>query len=180
MGLKLREMGRSVRGLSSRNIWFHYRCTITLAFLVFVCGEIIIGIMIGSYYAHELSGVNSVLLFLFITIGQLIGGAYFITQGRKLAGPLLGYMESPDSNPRPENEQRVRDFVFWTETSSASMILNTGSSCFFYVALSTGALDPAGPWYYFPTGFVMIVSRVVITLSQVCSLHTNHRPVCTT
>ena len=159
-------MGRTVRGFSPRNIWSHYRSIIALSFLVFVCGEVAVGIAVVNYSEWS-SDILIVLIFLSISISQFIAGAYFIVQARSLAGPLLGYMENPESNPRPENERRVRAFVNWVQMSSASMILNTASSSFYLIALAAGALTPSGPMYYFPASLVVICSRVMTTLSQV-------------
>jgi len=169
VGIKLREMRRSVLGLAQRNLWTYYRFTILTGLVVLVVGEASAGIGI-AFLANVTSQEGVFLIFVLISGAQLFAAAYYSIQGRNLSRPLMLYMEHPDSNPRPENERRVRQLVSWINISSLSMALNTTTSTFFLIWVVGGQNSAAASpviVYVFAPVLLMSFSRIMITFTQV-------------
>lgn len=161
LALIMHEKSKFVNGLPSHSdVSILYFKTIAACALICIGSDIVNGGLYGVWQV-DLTSLYGIYGF-----GQVIVAFYFLSQARALYRPLLAYLNHPESNPRPENEAKLKYLAHNLTLSGTAMLLNTSSMIIAAVAFS-GRIRATSGLVWFGGVFFFSASRIGVSYGQV-------------
>jgi hypothetical protein len=162
LALFLRQESASFQQSARRerhSIFDHDVSTLWLLFAVFVVPDLLSAVII--YFAWEIAFMIPL-----YTFANVFAAVYFMSKARALREPLIGFLRRVETSS--ESSRKIGRLLFWLGASALFMIMNSVSLAAAGIVLfKTGFSPGAIPQQYFSGLFIVCVSRIMISASQI-------------